>query len=116
MTATFAGYDVNTAANSANNIAVENNSLGKLTTTAGKAAYRVAKTISKMPASVRTNLKPSEVIAMLRKEWVQGVIDIGDNFVTLVSPPSTMGDREFGETNEFWNLIPVQRKTHQQDV
>ncbi|MGQ1705149.1 DUF637 domain-containing protein [Acinetobacter baumannii] len=94
VTAAFAGYDVNTAANSAN-VAVENNSLGKLATTAGKAAYRVAKTISNMPASVRANLKPSEVIEMLRKEGVQGVIDIGDNFVTLVSPTSSMGDRAF---------------------
>ncbi|OEY96900.1 hypothetical protein BJI46_11975 [Acinetobacter qingfengensis] len=32
---------------------------------------------------------------MLRKEGVQGVIDIGDNITTLVSPSSTMGDRAF---------------------
>ncbi|MEB3863133.1 DUF637 domain-containing protein, partial [Acinetobacter sp. IK31] len=93
-TAAFAGYDVNTAANSAN-VAVENNSLGKLVTTAGKAAYKVAKKISDMPASLRANLKPSEVLEMLRKEGVQGVIDIGDNIVTLVSPSSTIGDRAF---------------------
>ena len=93
-TAAFAGYDVNTAANSAN-VAVENNSLGKLATTAGKAAYKVAKKISDMPASLRANLKPSEVLEMLRKEGVQGVIDIGDNIVTLVSPSSTIGDRAF---------------------
>lgn len=94
VTAAYAGYDVNTAANSAN-IAVENNTFGKLLTTAGKAAYKVAKIISEMPASVRANLKPSEVIEMLRKEGVQGVIDIGDNLVTLVSPSSTLGDRTF---------------------
>lgn len=94
VTAAFAGYDVNTAANSAN-IAIENNSLGKLATTAGKAAHQVAKAISNMPASVRANLKASEVIEMLRKEGVQGVIDIGDNLVTLVSPSSSVGDRAY---------------------
>lgn len=93
-TAAFAGYDVNTAANSANT-AVENNSLGKLVTTAGKAAYKVARKISEMPASVRANLKPSEIAEMLRKEGVQGIIDIGDNIATLVSPSSSMGDRAF---------------------
>ncbi|XZW25632.1 two-partner secretion domain-containing protein [Acinetobacter baumannii] len=94
VTAAYAGYDVNTAANSAN-IAVENNTFGRLLTTAGKAAYKVAKVISEMPASVRANLKPADVIEMLRKEGVQGVIDIGDNLVTLVSPSSTLGDRTF---------------------
>lgn len=93
-TAAFAGYDVNTAANSAN-VAVENNSLAKLLTTGGKAAYKVSKEISDMPASVRANLKPSEVVEMLRKEGVQGVIDIGDNITTLVSPSSSLGDRTF---------------------
>ncbi|WP_288397926.1 DUF637 domain-containing protein [uncultured Acinetobacter sp.] len=93
-TAAFAGYDVNMAANSANT-AVENNSLGKLGTTAGKAAYKVARKISEMPASLRANLKPSEVVEMLRKEGVQGIIDIGDNIATLVSPSSSMGDRAF---------------------
>lgn len=93
-TAAFAGYDVNTAANSAN-IAVENNSLARVATTAGKAAYKVAKKISELPASVRANLKPSEIAEMLRKEGVQGLIDIGDNIVTLVSPTSTVGDRAF---------------------
>jgi filamentous hemagglutinin len=24
--------------------------------------------------------------------------------------------REFGGTNEFWNLVPVQRATHQQEL
>lgn len=93
-TAAFAGYDVNTAANSAN-VAVENNALGKVVTTAGKAAYKVARKISDMPAAVRANLKPSEIAEMLRKEGVQGVIDIGDNLLTLVSPTSTLGDRAF---------------------
>ena len=93
-TAAFAGYDVNTAANSAN-VAVENNTLGKVVTTAGKAAYKVARKISDMPAAARANLKPSEIAEMLRKEGVQGVIDIGDNLLTLVSPTSTVGDRAF---------------------
>ncbi|MFL9510550.1 DUF637 domain-containing protein [Acinetobacter baumannii] len=93
-TAAFAGYDVNTAANSAN-IAVENNTLGKLATTAGKAAYRVAKRITDMPASVRANLKPDDVIKIFKEEGVQGVIDIGDNIKTLISPTSTPGDRAF---------------------
>ncbi|ENW81689.1 hypothetical protein F909_01373 [Acinetobacter sp. ANC 3929] len=93
-TAAFAGYDVNTAANSAN-VAVENNALGKVVTTAGKAAYKVARKISDMPAAARANLKPSEIAEMLRKEGVQGVIDIGDNLITLVSPTSTLGDRAF---------------------
>lgn len=93
-TAAFAGYDVNTAANSAN-IAVENNSLAKLATTAGKAAYKVAKKISEMPTAVRANLKPSEIIEMLKKEGVQGIVDIGENLVTLVSPSSSVGDRAF---------------------
>ncbi|MFI8066990.1 hypothetical protein ACFMKJ_24865, partial [Acinetobacter baumannii] len=86
--------DVNTAANSAN-IAVENNTLGKLATTAGKAAYRVAKRITDMPASVRANLKPDDVIKIFKEEGVQGVIDIGDNINTLISPTSTPGDRAF---------------------
>ncbi|MDM1275392.1 MULTISPECIES: DUF637 domain-containing protein [Acinetobacter] len=94
VTAAFAGYDVNTAANSAN-IAVENNSLAKLATTAGKAAYRVAKRITDMPATVRSNLKPDDVINMFKEEGIQGVIDIGDNITTLVSPASTPGDRAF---------------------
>ncbi len=93
-TAAFAGYDVNTAANSAN-IAVENNTLGKLATTAGKAAYRVAKRITDMPASVRANLKPDDVIKIFKEEGIQGVIDIGDNIKTLISPTSTPGDRAF---------------------
>ena len=93
-TAAFAGYDVNTAANSAN-VAVENNTLGKVVTTAGKAAYKVARKISDMPAAARANLKPSEIAEMLKKEGVQGVIDIGDNLLTLVSPTSTVGDRAF---------------------
>ncbi len=92
--AAFAGYDVNTAANSAY-IAVENNTLGKLLTTTGKGLYKVAKKITDMPAAVRANLKPSEIAEMLRKEGVQGVIDIGDNITTLVSPTSTVGDRAF---------------------
>ncbi|WP_043962339.1 DUF637 domain-containing protein, partial [Acinetobacter oleivorans] len=94
VTAAFVGYDVNTAANSAN-VAVENNSLGKLATTAGKAAYRVAKRITDMPASVRANLKPDDVIKIFKEEGVQGVIDIGDNIKTLISPTSTPGDRAF---------------------
>lgn len=93
-TAAFAGYDVNTAANSAN-VAVENNALGKVLTSAGKAAYKIAKEITNMPAAARANLKPSEIAEMLRKEGVQGVIDIGDNLLTLVSPTSTVGDRAF---------------------
>jgi len=92
VTAAYAGYDVNTAANSAN-IAIENNTFGKLATTAGKAAYRVAKRITDMPASVRANLKPDEVIKMFKEEGIQGVIDIGDNIMTLVSPASTPADR-----------------------
>ncbi|MDR6796009.1 DUF637 domain-containing protein [Acinetobacter calcoaceticus] len=92
VTAAYAGYDVNTAANSAN-VAIENNTFGKLATTAGKAAYRVAKRITDMPASIRANLKPDEVIKMFKEEGVQGVIDIGDNIMTLVSPTSTPADR-----------------------
>ncbi|ENX37447.1 DUF637 domain-containing protein [Acinetobacter courvalinii] len=92
--AAFAGYDVVTAANKAETT-VENNALAKVLTTAGKAAYKVAKVISEMPAAARAKLKPSEITEMLRKEGVQGVIDIGDNLITLVSPSSTMGDRAF---------------------
>lgn len=106
-TAAFAGYDVNTAANSAN-IAVENNSLAKLGTAAGKAAYKVAKTISDMPAALRANLKPADVIEMFKKEGVQGVIDIGDNIITLISPNSTPGDRAFAAIDL---LIGVDLKT-----
>lgn len=92
--AAFAGYDVVTAANKAETT-VENNALARVFTTAGKAAYKVAKVISEMPAAARAKLKPSEITEMLRKEGVQGVIDIGDNLITLVSPSSTMGDRAF---------------------
>ena len=92
--AAFAGYDVNTAANSAN-VAVENNALGKIVTTAGKAAYKVAKEISSMKPDLRAKLTPSEIAEMMRKEGVQGVIDIGDNLLTLVSPTSTVADRAF---------------------
>lgn len=90
--AAFAGYDVITASNKAE-IVVENNALGKLATTSGKAAYRVAKRITDMPASVRANLKPDEVIKMFKEEGIQGVIDIGDNITTLVSATSTPADR-----------------------
>lgn len=93
-TAAYAGYDVITAANSAD-IAIENNSLPKLATTVGKAAYKVAQEISKMPAAARANLKPSEIAEMLRKEGVQGIIDIGDNINTLISPASSPVDRAF---------------------
>lgn len=93
-TAAYAGYDVITAANSAD-IAIENNSLAKLATTAGKAAYKVAHEISKMPAAARAKLKPSEIAEMLRKEGVQGIIDIGDNINTLISPASSPVDRAF---------------------
>ena len=91
-TAAFAGYDVNTAANSAN-IAVENNSLPRLATTAGKAAYKVAKKISDLSPAARAKLQPSEIVEMLKKEGIQGVIDIGDNISTLVSPRSKPLDR-----------------------
>lgn len=42
--------------------------------------------------NLRANLKPSEIAEMLRKEGVQGVVDICDNLTTLVSPRSTIGD------------------------
>lgn len=92
VTAAYAGYDVNMAANSAN-IAVENNSLAKLGTTGGKAAYRVAKRITDMPKELRAKLEAKDVIKMFKDEGVQGIIDIGDNIKVLISPTSSPGDR-----------------------
>ncbi|WP_171251982.1 DUF637 domain-containing protein [Acinetobacter baumannii] len=92
VTAAFAGYDVNTAANSAN-IAVENNSLAKLATTGGKIAYKVAKQIKNLPAG--TKLQPADVVEMFRKEGVQGIIDIGDDISTLISPTASLADKAF---------------------
>lgn len=76
--AAFAGYDVNRAANSAN-IAVENNSLAKLATTAGKAAYKVAKKISEMPATLRAkgvDLKAAKNVDALKfdKKIIQKIL------------------------------------------
>ncbi|MCH4244047.1 DUF637 domain-containing protein [Acinetobacter gerneri] len=87
----YAGYDVNTAANSAN-VAVENNSLAKLATTGGKIAYKVAKRVKELQAKGQT-LKPADVVEMFKKEGVQGVVDIGDNIMTLISPTASLGDK-----------------------
>ncbi|GAA5003079.1 hypothetical protein GCM10023206_06440 [Acinetobacter puyangensis] len=91
--AAFTGYDVNTAANSAN-IAVENNSLAKLATTGGKIAYKVAKQIKEAQAKGQ-KLNSADVVEMFKKEGVQGIVDIGDNIATLINPAASIGDKAF---------------------
>lgn len=92
-TAAFAGYDVNTAANSAN-IAVENNSLGKLATSGGKIAYKIAKNIKDMQAKGQ-KVTSNDVIELFKKEGVQEIVDIGDNIATLINPAASLGDKAF---------------------
>lgn len=93
ITAAYAGYDVNTAANSAD-IAVENNSLPKLITSGGKAAYKIAKEIKELQAK-GTAIKPADVVEMFKKEGIQGIIDIGNNITTLISPTASLSDKAF---------------------
>ena len=92
-TAAFAGYDVNTAANSAN-IAVENNSLGKLATSGGKIAYKIAKNIKDMQGKGQ-KVTSNDVIELFKKEGVQEIVDIGDNIATLINPAASLGDKAF---------------------
>lgn len=84
VTAAFAGYDVNTAANSAD-IAVENNALGKLTTTIGKLAYKIAK-----------QAKDGKIDRKQASDMLLEVgLDIGENIETIFSPNSNISDKAF---------------------
>ncbi|MFV5265358.1 DUF637 domain-containing protein, partial [Acinetobacter courvalinii] len=85
-TAAFAGYDVNTAANSAN-IAVENNILKPLST-AGKAAWKTAKAIKK-ELDAGKKITANDLPELL-KDVVKGEIqNAGDNIKTLLDPNAT---------------------------
>lgn len=84
--AAFAGYDVNTAANSAN-VAVENN-IFKPLSAAGKAAWKTAKAI-KMELDAGKKLTANDLPELL-KEVVKGEIQNGaDNIKTILDPKST---------------------------
>lgn len=85
-TAAFAGYDVNSAANSAN-IAVENNILKPLST-AGKAAWKTAKAIKK-ELDAGKKITANDLPELL-KDVVKGEIqNAGDNIKTLLDPNTT---------------------------
>ncbi|MEB6479371.1 DUF637 domain-containing protein [Acinetobacter vivianii] len=85
-TAAFAGYDVNTAANSAN-VAVENN-IFKPLSAAGKAAWKTAKAI-KMELDAGKKLTANDLPELL-KEVVKGEIQNGgDNIKTILDPKAT---------------------------
>ncbi|WP_180171823.1 DUF637 domain-containing protein [Acinetobacter sp. YH12023] len=85
-TAAFAGYDVNTAANSAD-IAVENNALKPLSS-AGKIAWKVGKVIKKeLDAGKKIT---AEDLPELLKDVVKGEIQNGaDSIKTLIDPDTT---------------------------
>lgn len=89
-TAAFAGYDVNTAANSAD-IAVENNSLPKLGTSGAKIAKKVLDQIKVWPSN--KPLQSSDITKMFRDAGAQEIIDITDNISTLISPTATWFDK-----------------------
>jgi len=89
-TAAFAGYDVNTAANSAN-IAVENNSLARLATSGGKIAYKVLEGIKKLPKG--TQPSRSEITKMFKDAGVDELVDIADNIKTLMNPNASWFDK-----------------------
>ncbi|MCS4299156.1 MULTISPECIES: DUF637 domain-containing protein [Acinetobacter] len=89
-TAAFAGYDVNTAANSAD-IAVTNNSLPKLATSGAKIAKKVIDQIRSWPAN--KPLQSSDVSKMFKDAGVQEIVDVADNIKTLISPTATWFDK-----------------------
>lgn len=84
--AAFAGYDVNTAANSAN-VAVENNILKPLST-AGKAAWKTAKAIKK-ELDAGKKITANDLPELL-KDVVKGEIQNGgDSIKTILDPKAT---------------------------
>ncbi|MGN5754962.1 DUF637 domain-containing protein [Acinetobacter calcoaceticus] len=82
----YAGYDVNTAANSADT-AISNNSLPKLATSGAKIAKKVLDQIKKWPSN--KPLEPNDVTKMFKDAGVQEIVDVANNIKTLVSPTST---------------------------
>lgn len=82
----YAGYDVNTAANSADT-AISNNSLPKLATSGAKIAKKVLDQIKKWPSN--KPLEANDVTKMFKDAGVQEIVDVANNIKTLVSPTST---------------------------
>lgn len=90
ITAAYAGYDVTSAANSADT-AIENNSLPRIVTSGGKIAKQVLDKIKAWPSN--KPLQPSDIKKMFHDAGLQEIIDISDNIQTLINPTATWFDK-----------------------
>ena len=87
----YAGYDVNTAANSAD-IAIQNNSLVKLATSTGKI---LVKTLDEFNALRKTGkqVTKDDLITSFKKQGADELIGIADDLLTVFGRSSSSFDR-----------------------
>lgn len=89
--AAYAGYDVNTAANSADT-AIQNNSLVKLATTTGKV---LVKTLDEFNAARKKGLQytKSDLVKSLKEQSADELIGIADDLLTVFGRSTSPFDR-----------------------
>ncbi|MDC4728841.1 DUF637 domain-containing protein, partial [Acinetobacter baumannii] len=90
--AAYTGYDVNTAANSAD-IAIQNNSLVRLATTTGKLLVKAAEIYGDIKKANKGIVDPKVFVQKLKDQGVSELVGIADDLVTVFGPASTPFDR-----------------------
>ncbi len=90
--AAYTGYDVNTAANSADT-AIQNNSLVRLATTTGKLLVKAAEIYGDIKKANKGIVDSKVFVQKLKDQGVSELVGIADDLVTVFGPASTPFDR-----------------------